>query len=123
MRTSSSRKVALLVAASTVFFLVEVNAQSQVPGGAPIAATATINLTVEQRHVIKEIVLKDMKVASVTGDVPMAEGAMVPQTVALQSFPAEISDKVPQVKSHNFFVRDDRIALVDKERRVVEVIE
>jgi hypothetical protein len=106
-----------------VFFLAEVHAQNQVPGQAPVAATPSVNLTVEQRHVIKEIVLKDMKVAAVTADVPMAAGSVVPPNVTLQSFPSEISDKVPQVRSHNFFVRNDRIVLVDKERRVADVIE
>lgn len=123
MRTSSRRRVALLTAASAVFFLAEVHAQNQVPGQAPVAATPSVNLTVEQRHVIKEIVLKDMKVAAVTADVPMAAGSVVPPNVTLQSFPSEISDKVPQVRSHNFFVTNDRIVLVDKERRVADVIE
>ena len=37
-------------------------------------------------------------------------GAAVPQSVALQPMPARIAEKVPQVKSHEFFVKNDKIA-------------
>jgi hypothetical protein len=38
--------------------------------------------------------------------------------------PARVAEKVPQVKSHEFFVQNDKIALVDpKNHKIVEVIE
>jgi hypothetical protein len=90
---------------------------------APAAPTQTINLTVENRHVIKEII-KDMHVANAAGEVAVTVGTQVPQSVALQPMPATIAQKVPQVKSHEFFVKNDKIALVDpKNHKIVEVIE
>jgi hypothetical protein len=39
--------------------------EAQVPSTAPVVKPAdTVNLTMEQRHVIKEIILKDLKVAA-----------------------------------------------------------
>jgi hypothetical protein len=99
-------------------------AGAQAPAEQPAAApTQTINLTVENRHVIKEII-KDMHVANTAGEVAMTVGSVVPNSVALQPMPAPIAQKVPQVKSHEFFVKNDQIALVDsKNRKIVEVIE
>jgi hypothetical protein len=97
-------------------------AEAQVPTEQPAAATRSINLTVENRHVIKEIV-KDLHVQSAPGNVALTVGATVPQSV-LQPLPAPVGEKVPQVKSHVFFVKDDKIVLVDpKENKIVEVIE
>ena len=77
----------------------------------------------EQRHVIKELV-KDLSVSKAPGDVPVSIGATVPQTVPLQAVPSEIGAKVPQVKSHRFFVTTDRIVLVNpNDARIAEVIE
>ncbi len=99
-------------------------AKAQVPTEQPpAAATQTINLTVENRHVIKEIV-KDMHVQSASGEIDLTVGAKVPQSVALQPMPARVAEKVPQVKSHVFFVKNEQIVLVDsKDNKIVEVIE
>ena len=99
-------------------------AWSQAPSeqSAPPAST-TVNLTLEQRYVIKELV-KDLHVTKAAGDVSVSVGTMVPQTVPLQAIPTEIGAKVPQVKSHRFFVTADRIVLVNpNDNRVAEVIE
>jgi len=38
--------------------------------------------------------------------------------------PEQIAAKVPQVKSHVFFIKNDKIVLVDpKDNKIVEVIE
>jgi Protein of unknown function (DUF1236) len=99
-------------------------ARAQAPSDQPpVVATPTVNLTVENRHVIKEII-KDLHVQSVASDVKVDVGAAVPQSVALQPMPARVAEKVPQVKSHEFFVQNDKIALVDpKNHKIVEVIE
>jgi hypothetical protein len=99
-------------------------AGAQAPADQPAAApTQTINLTVENRHVIKEII-KDMNVANTADEVAVAVGSEVPKSVVLQPMPAPIAQKVPQVKSHEFFVKNDKIALVDpKNHKIVEVIE
>jgi hypothetical protein len=90
---------------------------------APPAPTQTINLTVENRHVIKEII-RDMHVQNAAGEVAVSVGSEVPKSVVLQPMPATVAAKVPQVKSHEFFVKNDKIALVDpKNHKIVEVIE
>jgi hypothetical protein len=108
------------VAIALVTFGSAVDAQA--PTEPPAAATRTINLTVENRHVIKEVV-KDLHVQDAPGNVALTVGATVPQSV-VHPLPEQVAAKVPQVKSHVFFVKDDKIVLVDpKENKIVEVIE
>ncbi len=87
-------------------------------------SSPTVNLTAEQRHVIRELVLKDLAVPKVTAQVPLAIGAVVPKQVTLQSFPPEIGNKVPQIKSHEFFVKDDHVVIVSpKDHTIADVID
>jgi len=82
-----------------------------------------MNLTLEQRHVIKEIV-KDLKVEPASANTDIAVGASVPKNVNLQPMPSEIAAKVPRIKSHVFFVKNGQIVIVDPtENKVVEVID
>ena len=87
------------------------------------ADVSKINLTVEQRHVIKEIV-KDLPVAKAPDDAPVTTGSAAPDGTVLRSFPPEITDKVPQIKSHKFFVKGSQIVIVSPDSNdVVEIIE
>jgi hypothetical protein len=110
---------------ATAMLVIGPIAEGQTPATQqPVIATPSVNLTSEQRHVIKEIVLKDLQVPKVTADVPMAVGGTVPQSVTLQSFPADVTDKVPQVKSHEFFVKGDRVVIVSpKDNKIADVID
>ncbi len=93
------------------------------PAPVPEVRTSKINLTVEQRHVIKEIV-KDMPVAKAPADAPVTTGSAAPADAVLRSFPVEITEKVPQIKSHKFFVKGDQIVVVSPDsNNVVEIIE
>jgi hypothetical protein len=115
------RKFVTLAGATLVLFVLspELNAQ----GPAQPAATPTVNLTLEQRHTIKEF-MKDVKVEPTTGNVALTIGDKVPEQVALQPIPAEIGQRVPQVKSHAFFIKDGRIVLVStKDKTIADVIE
>src|SRR6188768_2679365 len=95
-------------------------AQAPTPAPAPEVRTSKINLTVEQRHVIKEIV-KDMPVAKAPADAPVTTGSAAPADAVLRSFPVEITEKVPQIKSHKFFVKGDQIVVVSPDsNNVVE---
>ena len=113
-----------IITAALSVSLLGPGAQAQAPSDQPpVVATPTVNLTVENRHVIKEII-KDLHVQSAASDVKVDVGAAVPQSVALQPMPARVAEKVPQVKSHEFFVQNDKIAVVDpKNHKIVEVIE
>jgi hypothetical protein len=117
-------KTALSIAVTACIVALTTPIRAQAPSGQPpVAVTKTINLTVENRHDIKEII-KDLHVQNAGNDVTVAVGSEVPQSVALQRMPARIAEKVPQVKSHEFFVKNDKIALVDpKNHKIVEVIE
>jgi Protein of unknown function (DUF1236) len=82
-----------------------------------------VNLTLEQRHVIKEIV-KDLKVRPAPAQQDISIGTEVPTAIDLQPMPADVSAKVPQIKSHLFFTKDNKVVLVEaKDRKIVDVIE
>ena len=89
------------------------------------AATRTVNLTLEQRHVIRELV-RDLKVEvdPAGGRRKVAAGDDVPGKVQMLPIPALIGQKVPQIRSHRFYVTQLQIVIVDpQDQKVVEVIE
>ena len=92
----------------------------------PVVAPAprTINLTQEQRFIIKEIVFKDLNIPKARADAPEKIGDTVPQNIVLHPMPALLAEKVPQGRSHSFFVKEDNaIVLVSpNDRRVADVI-
>jgi hypothetical protein len=86
-------------------------------------AQAKINLTLQQKYVIREII-KDAAVEPVQSKQDLSIGAEVSTSVKLQAIPAEIADKVPQIKSHMFFIADKKIVLVEPgKRKIDEVID
>jgi hypothetical protein len=112
-----------LTAIAALGLLTVINpAQSQGPTQ-PAAATASrINITIEQKHVIKEWI-KDLKVEPAAPSVKLAVGEVVPPDVVLQAIPTEIGQKVPQIKTHQFVLVADQIAIVDpKDHKVVDLI-
>jgi hypothetical protein len=111
--------VALLASAATV--------RAQTPA-APAQAPAVpvqpkINLTLEQRHVIKELI-KDLNIPSAPKSTNIAVGATVPATVSLNPMPQLVAEKIPQIKTHLFFVEDGKVVIVDpKENKIVDEID
>jgi hypothetical protein len=94
--------------------------QAQTP---VIPTQSKINLTLEQRRNIKELI-KDLNVPSAPANVDTAVGATVPASIKLSHMPADVAAKVPQVKSHMFFIEDTKVVIVDpKENKVVDAIE
>jgi hypothetical protein len=84
----------------------------------------TINLTQEQRFTIKENV-KDLGLPKARKDAPETVGDSVPQNIELHPLPPEVATKVPQARSHSFFIKesDNAIVLVSpNDRRVSDVI-
>ena len=125
--TNSARLKAILVTATT---LVALSAFSvQVPGQSTTTpaigpAQRTVNLTSEQEFIIREIVLKDFDVSKAKPEAPETIGDAVPEDIELHPIPPEVAAKVPQVKSHEFFVKDDKIILVSpNDRRIADVIQ
>ena len=115
------RSLPALVAAAFLCVCGPVVAQS--PGTPSTDTTPTVKLTAEQHHVIKEIVLKDMNVAKASGNTPSTVGATVPADVQLHEFPPEIANRIPQVRSHVFFVKEDHVYIVSpKDKTIADVI-
>ena len=111
------------LAAITAFAPLDaVKAQSDTePAIAP--APRTVNLTAEQRFIIKEIVYKDLKVPKAPAGAPQSIGDAVPADVELHDMTAELAKKVPGAKSHKFYVTADAIVLVSPtDRTVADVI-
>jgi hypothetical protein len=84
----------------------------------------TINLTQEQRFIIKENV-KDLSFSKAPKDAPETIGDRVPENIELHALPSEVANKVSQVRSHSFFIKegDNAIVLVSpNDRRVADVI-
>jgi hypothetical protein len=96
-----------------------VQVQGQSPTAPTIAPAPRINLTAEQEFIIREIVLKDLDVPKVKPDAPETIGDAVPENIELHPIPPEVAAKVPQVKSHEFFVKDDMIILVSPSDRLI----
>lgn len=120
MRIPSIRLIA--IAAMAPLWLSAAYGQT-VPGQAPVVATPKLNLTMEDEHTLKEILLKDSKYKHDPAQPALKPGDTVPQSVTLYEFPAMVDQKVPQIKSHRFFIAGDRIVIVRaEERKVVEVV-
>jgi hypothetical protein len=110
---------------SAAVVVVSAGAVAQVPSNAPTPRpTHRINLMIEQRHVIKEIIIRDLKFKEAAQpNAPGAIGETVPSGVILHPIPVEVSAKVPQVRTHSFFVKDDHVFVVDpKDNKVADVV-
>jgi hypothetical protein len=87
------------------------------------AGTRTVNLSLEQRHVIRELI-KETKVADSPVGSKVSVGDQVSDQVELHPIPPLIGQKIPQIKAHRFYVAQGQIVLVDpQEPKVVDVIE
>jgi hypothetical protein len=131
-RITTAAIVGIAAAVLTLAPPVEAQVPAQGPADAPSTAPVvkpadTVNLTMEQKHIIKEIILKDLKVAEPTDQaakVPTGVGETVPSGIPLQPMPVEVSAKVPQLKSHSFLVKNDKVIVIDpKDNKVAALIE
>lgn len=65
-----------------------------------------------------------LPVARRRGLAPETIGDAVSENVELHPIPPDVAAKVPQVKSHEFLVKDDKIILVSpSDRRTADVIQ
>jgi hypothetical protein len=125
-------KAALFVGVAAAILTLAPPVEAQVPAVAPATAPGmkpadTVNLTMEQRHVIKEIILKDLKITepkSQVDKVPIKVGDTVPAGIPLQPMPVEVGSKIPQIKTHSFVIKDDKVVIVDpKDNKVAALVE
>jgi Protein of unknown function (DUF1236) len=98
------------------------NVQAQGTAPPAVAPAPRLTLTAEQEYIIREIVLKDLNVEKENSG-PETVGDVVPDDVKLHPLPLDVIQKVPQARSHSFYVKDDEIILVSpSDRRVADVI-
>jgi len=119
-----------LVGVTAAVLLLVLPVEAQVPLSAPsspaVSPQETVKLTMEQKHIIKEIIIKDMKTEpqDQAAKVPTKIGETVPAGIALQPIPVEVSAKIPQIKTHSFIVKDDKVVIVDtKDNKVAALVE
>ena len=115
------RSLAATILASIVW-LHEPAAHAQAPAPDETLTRSRLNLTLEQRHVIKELI-KDMRIAPSATSVHSI-GDAVSGDAALRLMPDEVMRKVPHVRAHRFVYTRERILIVDpKDNRIDEIIE
>jgi hypothetical protein len=101
--------------------LAQIQAQSQ-KDEPVVSSERTINLTEENRYIIREIVLKDPNVPKQTGAKAVI-GDPAPAGIATQPFPVEVTGKVPALRSQRFFVADGAVVVVDpKTNKVADIV-
>ena len=109
-------------AASLLFASPIVRGEAPTEQNAPIV-TSKINLSLEQRHQIREII-KDLKIEDSAPELHLAIGDTVSKSVSLHPMPADVAAKMSQVKSHLFFMMGGQVVVVDpKDNKIVDVIE
>jgi hypothetical protein len=123
---------ALFVTVTAAVLTLGLPVEAQVPAVSPTAPAVkpaeTVNLTMEQRHIIKEIIVKEMKITQPAdpqaAKVPTEVGQAVPAGIPLQPMPVEVSAKVPQLKAHSFLIKDEKVIVIDpKDNKVAALIE
>ena len=98
------------------------NVQAQANAPPAVAPAPRLTLTAEQEYIIREIILKDSNVQKENA-APETVGDVVPEDIKLYPVPRDVIQKVPQARSHMFFVKDDEVILVSSsDRRVADVI-
>jgi len=125
MSACNKTSTMLFVAATAAILTVALPVEAQIPTPNPVEQTHdSVKLNMEQRHIIKEIILKELKTAPQAANAPTTVGATVPAGIALQPIPVEVSAKIPQLKTHSFLVKDDKVIIVDpKDNKVSALVE
>jgi hypothetical protein len=98
------------------------NVEGQTNPPPVVSPKPRLALTAEQEYIIREIIFKESNVQR-ENSAPETIGDVVPDSVKLYPLPPQITQKVPQARSHMFFVEDDKVILVSSsDRRVADVI-
>ena len=119
----SQVKLVAAAIAALVYLTSGLTAQAQSPPRESPVFAAKLNLSMEQRHIIMEFI-KSRNTGNEPGNVSTAVGQTVPKTVQLQAMPADVGQKVSQVRNYSYFVKNNKIVLVDpKDNKIAEVIE
>jgi len=116
------RRISIATAVALALALPQLPARAQPSAPGPAEISPKLNLTLEQRHIIREN-MKDMKAEAAAADLHPAVGDHAPEGVKLSPMPEAVARKVPQVKTHQFFLSGAEIVIVDPKANIVaEVI-
>jgi len=115
------KRAALAMALAAGFLVGGAIAQTPPDDKEPIPPRS-IQLTAEQDHVIKEIVLKDMQIRQLPHNTEIRIGEKVPTEIELRTFPPLVAEKVPQVKTYKFFNTENQIVIVSPQNIIADII-
>jgi hypothetical protein len=122
MRFLLRRSSLLTAAAALVAVIIGENVPAQPNPPPSVAPALRIKLTAEQEYIIREIIFEDSNVQK-QNSAPESIDDVVPDYVRLYPIPSDVIQKVPQVRSLMFFVKDDEVILVrSSDRRIADVI-
>ena len=122
MRFLLRRSSLLTAAAALVAVIIGENVPAQPNPPPSVAPALRIKLTAEQEYIIREIIFEDSNVQK-QNSAPESIDDVVPDYVKLYPIPSDVIQKVPQVGSLMFFVKDDEVILVrSSDRRIADVI-
>ena len=95
----------------------------QAPAGEPVIVRRSINLTEEDRHTIREIVLKDSKVSPDSNKAKIEIGDAAPKEITTYEFPELATEKIPALKSQRYFIHDGAIVIVSSnDGKVADIV-
>jgi hypothetical protein len=81
-------------------------------------------LTTEQRSKIRQTVLVGGNAPRVSrADFPVAVGTVVPTSVRIVEVPEVIVEVYPEWRGHMYFVVEDQIIIVDRDHRILAVLD
>ena len=115
------KRAVLAIALVAGFFVGGAIAQPP-PDDQEAISPRSIQLTAEQDHVIKEIVLKDTYIEQVPRSTEIRIGNKVPPNIELQNFPSLVAEKVPQVRTYKFFITENQIVVVSPQNIIADII-
>ena len=115
------KRAVLAIALAAGFFVGGAIAQPP-PDDKEAIPPRSIQLTAEQDHVIKEIVLKDTYIEQVPRSTEIRIGDKVPPNIKLQNFPPLVAEKVPQVRTYKFFITENQIVVVSPQNIIADII-
>jgi len=114
------RKV-ITVAVVLMISCITSNIRAETPAQELTAGPPKLNLTLEQRYIIKEII-KDMRIERAPAKI-LAVGDQIPHNIRLQPIPSDVVQKAPQIKTYKFFMAGRQIIIVDpRDNKVAEIV-
>jgi hypothetical protein len=99
------------------------SAQQQPAQQKPGMASEQVQLTVQQRRQVYQMVMKEKPAAPAPSGFPLRIGAKIPATVQLSELPSSVATQMPNLRQYKYVVAQNQIALVDPStNEIVEIL-